>query len=78
MVHYVALRTAKGRIKRILLRYMTVVETVDGDWYRIVTKNPGNDPCFCVMFPKTREAYVKIREWHRGCEWVNVYARVED
>ena len=56
MVHYVALRTAKGRIKRILLRYMTVVETVDKDWYRIVTKNPGNDPGFCIKFPKTREA----------------------
>lgn len=78
MVLYEAQRTGKGRIRRVLLRYMKIVEVVDDEWYHIVTANPDNTPSFCVRRPKTRDAYVKIREWHRGCEWVNVYARVED
>jgi hypothetical protein len=78
MVRYEPIRTGKGRIRRVLLRYMRVAGVVDDEWYYIVTANPDNTPSFCTKFPKTREAYVKIREWHRGCEWVNVYARVED
>lgn len=77
MAEYVALRTGKGRMRRVLLRYMKIAETVDDEWYRVVTANPENNPSFCVKHPKTREAYAKIREWHRGCEWVNVYEKVE-
>ena len=77
MVRYEAQRTGRGRIRRVLLRYMKIAETVDDEWYHIVTVNPGNTPSFCARFPKTCDAYVKIREWHRGCEWVNVYTRVE-
>ncbi len=78
MAKYVAQRTAKGRVRRILLRYMKIAEIVDDEWYRVVTANPENNPSFCVKHPKTREAYVKIREWHSGCDRVNAYTRVEE
>ena len=78
MAKYVAQRTAKGRVRRILLRYMKIAEIVDDEWYRVVTANPENTPSFCVKHPKTREAYVKIREWHSGCDRVNAYTRVEE
>ena len=68
MAKYVAQRTAKGRVRRILLRYMKIAEIVDDEWYRVVTANPENTPSFCVKHPKTQEAYVKIigAEFIRG------------
>lgn len=78
MAEYVALRTAKGRMRRVLLRYMKIAETVDDEWYRVVTANPENNPSFCARRPKIQDAYVKIREWHRGCDRVNAYTRVEE
>jgi hypothetical protein len=57
---------------------MKIAEIVDDEWYRVVTANPENNQSFCVKHPKTREAYVKIREWHSGCDRVNAYTRVEE
>ena len=78
MAEYVALRTAKGRMRRVLLRYMKIAETVDDEWYRVVTANPENNPSFCVKYPKTREAYAKIRDWNRGCDQVTLYDKLEE
>ena len=78
MEQYVALRTAKGRMRRVLLRYMKIAETVDDEWYRIVPATLDTTSSFCARRPKIQDAYVKIREWHRGCDRVNAYTRVEE
>jgi len=78
MVLYEVQRTGNGCIRRVFVRRMKIVEVVDDEWYRIVPATPDTTSSFCARRPKIQDAYVKIREWHRGCDRVNVYTRVEE
>lgn len=78
MARYEPYRTTGGKIRRILTRYMEVVCKVDDDWYRVVNANGKSSPGFCKESPKLLEGYVTIRDWTRGCEWANVYYKVDD
>jgi len=75
---YEIIRTPKGRIKRAMTRYLQVVSAVDRDWYFVKNANGTMSPSVCGNAEKLVCGYVKTRDWHRGCDWVNVYRRVDD
>lgn len=71
-------RHVSGRLYRVWRRCFNVVESIDGEWYKIESKNKIGDTGVNPTRRKIHDGYVKIRDWNRGCDQVTLYDKLEE